>query len=90
MTKTAGTRTYGLLPIVDGPWKGGKVAHVVGTFEAEGDDIAYPWTAPQAGVERARYYRQQSESGFVWSVEIPSNAGELMLEEEADIRCVLD
>lgn len=90
MTKTAGTRTYGLIPIVDGPWKGGQVAHVVGTFETEGDDIALPWTAPQTGVERVRYYRQQSEGGFVWSVEIPLNAGELMLEEEVDIRSVAD
>jgi hypothetical protein len=33
-----------------------------------------------------RYYRQQSEAGFVWSVEIPPNADALMLEEEADIQ----
>jgi hypothetical protein len=78
-------QTYGLLPIVDGPWKGGQLAHALGTFETEGDEIAMPYTAPQSGVERVRYYRQRSEAGFVWSVEIPSNADELILEE-ADIQ----
>lgn len=83
MTKA---RTYGLLPIIDGPWKGGQMAHAVGTFETEGAEIAMPYTAPLSGVERVRYYRQQSEAGFVWSVETPPNADELMLEEEADIQ----
>jgi hypothetical protein len=83
MTKA---QPYGLLPIVDGPWKGGKMAHAVGTFETEGDEIAMPHTAPLSGVERVRYYRQHGEAGFVWSVVIPPNVGELMLEEEADIQ----
>ena len=83
MTKA---QTYGLLPIVDGPWKGGKMAHAVGTFETEGHEIAMPYTEPVSGVERVRYYRQQGETGFVWSVEIPPNADELMLEEDADIQ----
>ena len=83
MTKA---QTYGLLPIVDGPWKGGKMAHAVGTFETEGDEIAMPYTAPLSRVERVRYYRQQGEAGFVWSIEIPPYADELMLEEEADIQ----
>jgi hypothetical protein len=62
------------------------MAHAIGTFETDGDEIAMPYTASTPGVERVRYYRQQSEAGFVWSVGIPPNAGELMLEEEADIR----
>ena len=82
MTKA---RTYGLLPIIDGPWKRGQVAHAVGTFETEGAEIAMPYTAPLSGVERVRYYRQQSKACFVWSVEIPPNADALMLENEADI-----
>jgi len=39
MTKA---RTYGLPPIIDGPWKGGQMAHAVGTFETEGAEIAMP------------------------------------------------
>ncbi|MGF6440131.1 hypothetical protein [Paraburkholderia youngii] len=45
-----------------------------------------PYTAPQSGVQRVRYYRQQSEAGFVWGVETPPNVDESMLEEEADIQ----
>ena len=83
MTKA---RTYGLLPIVDGPWKDGRMAHAVGTFETEGDEIAMPFTAPESGVERVRYYRQRGEAGFVWSITPPANVAELMREEEADIQ----
>ncbi|MCX4151992.1 MULTISPECIES: hypothetical protein [Paraburkholderia] len=89
LTETTTAKTYGLLPIVDGPWEGGRMAHAVGTFETEGVEIAMPWTAPPLGVERVRYYRQQSETGFVWSVTIPPNVRELMLEEESDIRRIV-
>lgn len=89
MTQTANARTFGLIPIVDGPWQGGQMAHAVGTFEAEGNEIAMPWTAPSPGVQRVRYYRQQNETGLVWSIRIPPNADALMLEEEADFQRIV-
>ncbi|MFX1767995.1 hypothetical protein PWP93_36610 [Paraburkholderia sp. A1RI-2L] len=79
-------KTTGLLPIVDGPWKGGQVAHALGTFETDGDEMATPLPFALPGVGRVRYYRQEGESGLVWSVQIPPNAADLLHEEEADIQ----
>ncbi|CAJ0807625.1 MULTISPECIES: hypothetical protein [Ralstonia] len=89
MTETESVRPFGLIPIVDGPWQGGQMAHAVGTFEAEGSEIAMPWTAPSPGVNRVRYYRQQNEIGLVWSIRIPPYADALLHEEETDIQRII-
>lgn len=74
------------LPVIDGPWKGKKQAYSIGTFEVQGIEIANPLTILQAGVERVRYYRQKNTSGWVWSIEVPENACELLRAAEAEIR----
>lgn len=79
-------RTTGILPIVDGPWEGGQVAHAQGTFETDGDEMATPLPFPLQGVGRVRYYRQERESEWVWSIQIPPNASDLLREEEADVQ----
>lgn len=76
----------GVLPIMDGPWKGDKIAYSIGTFEVEGHEIGDPLTSAKPGAVRVRYYRQQSSIGWVWSTQPPSNADVLMLEEQAEIR----
>jgi hypothetical protein len=76
----------GVLPIIDGPWKGDHMAYSTGTFEAEGREIGDPLTAAKPGAVRVRYYRQQSSIGWVWSTQPPGNADDLMREEETEIR----
>jgi hypothetical protein len=76
---------FGLLPIIDGPWKGGKLDQGVGTFEVEGDgDDGYsanPLTLSAPGVERVRYYRQAIAGRWCWSTVVPDNEAELLQEE---------
>ncbi|EKF7416916.1 hypothetical protein EFK68_03890 [Pseudomonas aeruginosa] len=84
--------TFEPVPIIDGPWQGGSIQSSLGTFEIADDEpleFANPLSLSPPGVQRTRYYRQHTGSGWVWSVRVPENASELLQIEAEEAAALL-